>query len=169
LVGSVPALDSARPEIMDSASWGKVDWALDGGVCSWMLKDVRNSPAEFTLIAVSGYESLPPGCVFDSKKGEIRGIPKASGMFRSRISARNSAGVSSAFDVEIVVRRKMLSSSTLVWVGGVPSTYQADFGAISPTNLPLAYSISPTLPAGLSFSLQGVMVSMRAVRFGWRV
>ena len=150
LVGSAPTVDSAPPSILDPASYGKVDWALDGKVCSWSLKQVQNAPSAFTLDSVSGYDRIPPGCTFDSKTGEIRGVPTVSGVYRSRITARNSAGKSDPFEVEITVRRKMVSPTSLLWVEGVPSSYQADFGAMNPTNLPIVYSISPSLPSGLS-------------------
>ncbi len=151
LVGSAPTVDSAPPLILDPASYGKVDWALDGKVCSWSLKQVQNAPSAFSLESVSGYDRIPPGCSFDSKSGEIRGVPSVSGVYRSRITARNSAGKSDPFEVEITVRRKMVSESSLLWVEGVPSSYRADFGAVNPTNLPIVYSISPSLPGGLSF------------------
>ncbi len=151
LVGSAPTVDAAPPEILDPASFGKVEWALDGKPCSWSLKQVQNAPSAFSLEAVAGYDRIPPGCSFDSKAGEIGGTPTVSGVYRSRIIARNSVGTSSAYDVEITVRRKMVSPSNLLWVEGVPSSYKADFGAMNPTNLPIIYSISPSLPSGLSF------------------
>jgi hypothetical protein len=159
LVGSVPTVDAEPPVILDPASYGKVEWALDGQVCSWSLQKVQNSPSAFSLQSVTGYDPIPPGCSFDSKKGEFRGVPTVSGVYQSRITAQNSVGKSSPFVVEITVRRKMVSPNSVLWVGGAQSSYQADFGAINPTNLPIAYSISPNLPSGLSLNKSTGVIS----------
>jgi hypothetical protein len=159
LVGTIPTLDTAPPVILDSVGDGTVDWALDGKVCSWSLQQVRNGPSAFRLESVLGYDQIPPGCSFDSKSGTIRGVPTASGVYRSRITALNSAGKSAPFEVAISVRRKMVSQPSVLWVESVPSRYQADFGAVSPTHLPVSYSISPSLPVGLGFDKETGVLS----------
>jgi hypothetical protein len=76
LVGSAPTVDSAPPLILDPASYGKVDWALDGKVCSWSLKQVQNAPSAFSLESVSGYDRIPPGCSSESDYGAELGGEK---------------------------------------------------------------------------------------------
>jgi hypothetical protein len=147
MMGRFPAVKLLQPQILDPATAGKVEWMMNESV-SWKPSQVKNAPSVFELSGVYGTEDVPAGCFFDSRTGEIRGVPRVSGVYRYLLIARNAVGESDAFPVEIVVRQKMLSPSSVEWVEGVVGTYQAEFGV---TNLAITYEILPEPPLGLTF------------------
>lgn len=162
MTGYFPAVKLLRPEILDSPTAGKLSCSVNESF-SWKPSKVTNSPAVFELSGMDGTEGLPEGCAFDPRSGEIQGVPLISGVYKYLLTARNSVGASVGFSVEIAVRQKMLSESSVEWIEGVFSTYQADFGATNPPNMPISYQISPNPPAGISFdqttgTLTGTMI-----------
>ena len=158
MTGRFPAVKLLRPQIVDSATAGKVEWMVNESV-SWKPARVLNAPSTFQLSGVSGTEDLPAGCFFDSRSGEIRGVPLNSGVYRYLLTARNAVGESDAFPVVISVRQKMLSPSSVEWVEGVFGVYQAEFGTTNPPNLAIKYEIEPELPLGLSFDSDSGILS----------
>jgi len=110
-----------------------------------------NSP---TLYSLSG--SLPQGLTFNATTGRINGTPTEPGDSILTIGASNSGGsTTQSLAIQILPLPPNISSTATV-NGPVGSAFSHQ---ITATNSPTSYSITGTLPAGLSLNATSGLIS----------
>ena len=134
------------PEIIsDLTSIGRV-----GSAFSYKILG-SNSP---TVYSLSG--NLPQGLTFNATTGRINGTPTEPGDSILTIGASNSGGsTTQSLAIQILPLRPIISS-TATANGTVGSAFSHQ---ITANNNPTSYSVSGTLPAGLSLNATSGLIS----------
>ena len=125
----------------------------------------RNATVNYQITANPGATSygaapepgsiLPIGVVFSAQTGAFSGIPTDIGTNYVRISATNSGGTDYKILKITVADMPIIYSSLQVSARReVPFSYQ-----IAATNAPTSYTLSGTLPTGLSFGTKSGVIS----------
>lgn len=107
-----------------------------------------------TSWSVSG--TLPPGLSLNSSTGLISGTPTAKGTFVFVLRATNASGTgirSISFRI-LDIQPVITSPSSAMGTVGIPFSYQA-----TATGNPTVFTLSGTLPAGLTFSSSTGLIS----------
>jgi len=103
-----------------------------------------------------GAVGLPAGLTVNSSSGLISGTPTQSGLFASTISASNGDGTGSrSLEITILPQAPVISSASTA-NGSVGSSFSHQ---ITASNNPTSYSVSGTLPAGLSLNATSGLIS----------
>jgi hypothetical protein len=139
---------SASPPPPSGLSYPSPDVFVLGSVIAALAPTVTGSVSGYTVSP-----ALPAGLVLNASTGAISGTPTSvTGASIYTVAATNSGG-SSAFAISITVNNLApaigYGSATLTLTTGVPLT------ALTPSNSGgkvVAWSVSPALPAGLTFS-----------------
>ncbi len=128
--------------------------------------DVGKPVASTNLVTISGFvgtvtysisPALPTGLVFNTATGAISGTPTVVGSGTYSITASDSIGSRSA-NINVVVTSDIgLTVSNQVFTLGVNKSATIAFA--SGTSGPYIFSISPSLPSGISFNATNGVIS----------
>ena len=103
-----------------------------------------------------GAVGLPAGLTVNPSSGLISGTPTQSGLFASTISASNGNGTGSrSLEITILPQAPVITSAATA-NGSVGSSFSHQ---ITASNNPTSYSVSGTLPGGLSLNATSGLIS----------
>jgi Putative Ig domain/Bacterial pre-peptidase C-terminal domain len=111
-----------------------------------------NAAGVFTISVIG---TLPPGLTLSSS-GVLSGTPTVQGSYSFSISARDSMGNSASRDYTIVVNPAVTLASQPPPTGILSVVYRQTLSATGGTGS-LSFSVTGSLPAGLSLSSSGVL------------